>query len=235
MRGKQRQDGRKGNRHLFCEAPFGPAEPGKAVCGLYSRRRGADRIVQVSGLTLTELVIALVITSIIAGTTATMMFSISSATGSQEQARGLLVCHATVGTRIGQAVRAAKMVLAAGKDYLVLWNAETHPDGVPHLSELRRIERSPSTNELWSFQAAPNLAEADNTEYSLASTDFNAVTAALRGTNSFPGELWATDVTAWSIGLDAAGPQAARFVGYRIVVTLDGISETLVGGAALRN
>ena len=50
-----------------------------------------------------------------------------------------------------------------------------------------------------------------------------------------PGQVWG-NVTGFSILLDNATVQSAKFVGWRIIVRSDnGGTEVVVGGAALRN
>jgi hypothetical protein len=188
-----------------------------------------------TGLTLVELVLGVSITVIIGGAVAAMLFALSEGTSVQTEARSLAVSHVTAAGRIGAAVRTSRNVLAAGEDYLVLWQEEVHPDAVPNLSELQRIERDPATKELWSYRAPVGLPEASDTAYDLETTDFNAVTLSLKGTESFPGKLWATDVGELTISLIPADPQQAAFVSFRIALTADGPNPTAAGGAALRN
>ena len=195
-----------------------------------SARQAAAR-----GLTLAELLAALLITGFVSAVVAAMLFFTSYGTSNHAEMRSLLVSKETLSRRLNWAVAPAQKVLAKGENYLVLWKAETLVNAAPNLSELHRIERDPATNELRSYQAPADLAPVDNTLYDLATTDFNAVTEALKGGLTFPGEVWATDVTGWTITLNAAAPQHSSFVGYRIAITLDGLSETAVSGAPLMN
>ena len=185
--------------------------------------------------TLTELMLALVITTLIGGAVATMLFSAFRGTSDQEDRRELMINNTTAGLRLNAALRSSAMVLAKGANFLVLWMDDTSsPYGFPQLSELRRIERNPSTNELWSYKAPPDLAEEDDAQYNLAATDFAAVTAALKGSATFPGELWARDVTGWTSYVNA-NPRQSAVVEYQMITTLKGISETSVAATALRN
>ena len=199
--------------------------------GTGARRAGSAG----AGLTLVEVVLGVSITVIIGGAVAAMMFALSEGTSVQTEARSLAVSHVTAAGRIGAAVRTSRNALAAGETYLVLWQEEVHQDADPNLSELQRIERDPATKELWSYQAPLDLPEASDTAYDLQTTDFNTVTSSLKGTESFPGKLWATDVSALTISLTPAEPQQAAFVGFRIALTAKGPDATAVGGAALRN
>jgi len=149
--------------------------------------------------------------------------------------RTLMVANEMVALRVNAALRASKMVLARGDNYLVLWMADTKVNETPDLSELRRIERDPATNEFYSYKAPADLAEADDTQYALATTDFDAATEAVKGSAVFPSELWGSDVTAWATAVAGADLQQLCYVGYRVTTTLDDVSVTKVGGAALRN
>ena len=200
----------------------------------------ADRLTRAAargstGLTLVELVLGVSTTVIIGAAVATMVFAVYDGTSAQTESRVLAVSHVTAAARIGAAARASRDVLAAGEDYLVLWKAEVRSDGVPNLSELQRIERDPASGKLWSYQAPLDLPDAENTAYDLETTDFNSVTAALKGTENFPGRLWATDVNSLTISLIPAAVRQATFVSFRIAMEADGAARTTVGGAALRN
>ena len=184
---------------------------------------------------MAELVLALAITSLIAAAVTTMLFSTSYGAAAGAETRSLVVAGESILRRLAATIAPAAEVLAAGDDYLVLWMAEKSANGAPNLSELVRIERDPDTDELYCYRAPADLAPEADTTYSLESTDFNAVTAALKGSESFPGALWGTDVTDWTTALNDADPRQATFVGYRVTLTLEGESETFIGGTALMN
>jgi len=186
------------------------------------------------GLTLVELSVGLAVTIMVGAVVATMLFSGFYGTSTDQQSRGLLVSQEGAVKRLNAALRASKMVLARGDNYLVLWKAETRLNQQPNLSELQRIEWNTATHELWSYKAPLGLDDSQDTLYNLASTDFSAVTSALKGTDLFPGILWASDVTGWTTTLDSANPQQANVVGYRFTITLDGASQTAVDATALR-
>ncbi len=42
-------------------------------------------------------------------------------------------------------------------------------------------------------------------------------------------------MTDWTTALNDADPRRATFVGYRVTLTLEGESETFIGGTALMN
>lgn len=199
------------------------------------RGRGSARQAAPRGLMLAELLVALVITGFVGAVVAAMLFFTSYGTSNHAEMRSLLVSKEVLSRRLNWDMAPSQKVLAIGDNYLVLWMAETRVNAAPNLSELHRIERDPATNELRHYQTPADLSPVDDTLYDLATTDFNAVTEALKGGPNFPGELWATDVTSWTLTLNAAAPQQASFVGYRIGIILNGVSETAVSGAPLMN
>ena len=187
------------------------------------------------GFTVLELTLGIAITAAVGLAVATMLFSASHGTSSQRGLRSALVSQQVAAQHLESALRASQMVLAKGDNHLVLWTGEEWANEIPNLSELIRIERDPSTNELHCYRAAAGLAAEDDTQYELSATDFNAVTSALKGSANFPQQLWGTEVTDWTVALDTTNPQDAGFVGYRVTVTLEGTSDTAVGGMGLRN
>jgi hypothetical protein len=187
------------------------------------------------GTTLVELLLALTITSLIGAAIATMLFATSYGTSNQKEMRDVIVSNEVAATRLNAALRVSMRVLAKGDNYLVLWMADTRTNDEPDLSELRRIERNPATDELTSYRAPMGLAEADDATYEMTNADFDAVTKALKGSPNFPGTVWATDVSAWTTTADAINPGACCFVGFQVKTTIKEVSASKVGGGALRN
>ncbi len=188
-----------------------------------------------TAFTLVELMLTLAITGIIGAAVAVMIFAASYGTASQNELRDLLVHNETSCLRLDTALRSARTVLAKGNDYLVLWIADTRANDLVNLSELRRIEFDSDTGELHAYKAPADLTEGEDSSWSIEGTDFDTVTRPLRGSELFPLEVWAVNVSAWSTTPDPANPTEAGYVGFRITTTLDEASETRVGGAALRN
>ena len=187
---------------------------------------------QPTALTLIELLLSLIVASIVGAGIVSMLYFTSYASSAQANARDLLVASEFVGTRVNEAIQRSKLVLARGNDYLVLWSADTNDNGTADLSELRRIEYRQGDGSVIMYKAPADLTP--DVTYSLASTDFDAATNAIKGTASFPGLLWGT-ASGWSTVLDDVDVRQANYVGWRITLTADRDSETAIGGAALRN
>ena len=206
-----------------------PNESGLTMKAATNNYRGPS---QAEGLTLIETLLALVIACVIGAAILAMFYFTSYATSTQVNAQDLLVEGQFVADRVSEAIQRSKMVLASGSSYLVLWSADRNGNDAPDLSELRRIEYSPSDHSIVMYKAPDDLAT--EVTYSLASTDFNAVTSALRGSASLPGLVWA-EASSWSTLLDNGDVRQARYIAWRIGLTADHDSETVIGGAALRN
>jgi type II secretory pathway pseudopilin PulG len=185
-------------------------------------------------MTLLEVMLAMAGVAMIGLAMSSFLFATVYATNTGKDMRVLIVKHKSVLARMSAAIRSSKMIVAQGNDYLVLWVADTDDSGTPHLAELRRIERDAATKTLRSYEAPDTLAPADNTEYDLASTNFDTATNAVKGTAKFPAETWTTEVAAGAITLDEASPQAARLVSYRFTVEANDMSEIIIGATALR-
>ena len=185
-------------------------------------------------MTLIETLLAMVGVAVIGMAMASFLFATSHATETSKDMRGLVVKHKTCGARLNAAIRSSAMILDQGTDFIVLWIKDSDESGTPHLAEIRRIERDAVTRQLRSYVAPSTLAPADNAEYDLAATDFNAATNAIKGTANFPVELWANGVTNWTISLDDSDPQLAVLLSYRVTVQSNDLSEIVIGAAALR-
>jgi len=109
---------------------------------------------------------------------------------------------------------------------------DTNENDAPNLSELRRIELV--NGVLISYKAPEDLSPTSDTAYTL-NDDFNAITNAIKGGSTFPGEIWATDVTQWDITLDDADPQEARLVSYRFTLQSGLMNDTAINAVSMRN
>ena len=187
------------------------------------------------GFTLVELLLALAVTGLVAGALASMLFAARYGTSAENYLRTAVVQETIIRQRLNAAVRSARMVLAQGSTYVVLWAPERRAPGTPNLSELRRIELDPTNQRLLHYQAPAGLSAANDTAYPLDSTDFNAVTHSLKGSSDFPAEPWGSAVTGWTISLDSGDPQLARVVDYRLSLDAGKTAITAACSAALRS
>lgn len=199
-----------------------------------SKQRSVSAVHRGAGFTMVELVLALAITGMIGLAVSSMLVSVSYGTTSQADLRRASVKEKVIALRMNLAISSSKMVLDQGVDYLILWMGDQRQNGLPDLSEIRRIDRDSTTLELWSYAAPPGLADADNTQYGFAN-DFETITAALAGTTNFPGEVWGTNVTAWTQTLNQTNPQAATIVGYSITMMANDVTGTATNTLSFRS
>ena len=188
------------------------------------------------GLTLLELLLGISVTVIIGTAVASMLLVASAASAHQQTSRDFSVWQGVVTARIGKLLRSSGMVLASRSDYLALWTSDADRNGEPSASEMAIVMRNPATNTLWCYTPPDDLAIERDVSYKLYYTDFaSKPLELLQGTPVLLGQLWADDVLSLEITLDTVDPTAARFVAYRLTANLDGIKNTTIGGAALRN
>jgi hypothetical protein len=223
-------------------ARAGPARRGLKDCTVRARRTVlpgrrtlARHSPQSHGITIAELVMSLTITVLIGVSIAAVVYASASTVSGQQATRTLMVSNEVSSLRINAALRSSSTVLARGNYYLVLWLGDRNGSGAPSLSEIQRIDLDPNTKQLWSFKAPANLAPGNDTAYTVGSTDFNAVTTALKGSANFPSTLWATGITGWTTTPAAADPNKLSYVGYQISSLAGGVTLTTAGGGGLRN
>lgn len=187
-----------------------------------------------AGFTMVEILIAMAITALIGTGVSVMLVSVSNGTTSQSDLRRASVKEKVIAMRMNTAIRSSKIVLDQGPDYLVLWMGDERANGLPDLSEIRRIDRDSTTLELWSYTAPLGISDAANTTYSFVD-DFQAITWALMGTANFPGQIWGTNVTAWTQTLNQTNPQATTLVGYSLTLAGNNVMGTVANTLSLRS
>lgn len=89
------------------------------------------------GLTLLELMLALVVTVMIAGAIASMLAAVRTGVVERRDARDALVAGHAAASRLGAYLAPSRCLLAAGEDELVLWLHDDRADGNVHASEIR--------------------------------------------------------------------------------------------------
>ncbi len=183
------------------------------------------------GLTLVELMLAVLLTALIGAATASMLAAVTYGTESSKDIRSLVARNKAVNARISAAVRGSMMVLDQGPGYLVLWTNDDNEDGQPSLREIRRLDFNAVGQTISSYRAPE---DATDVIYSL-SDDFELITAALMGSADFPQELWATRVAAWDIAIDSVDPLTARLVSYQLELTAGDLSDVALAAVSMRN
>jgi len=119
--------------------------------------------------------------------------------------------------RLNAQIRATGRILGIDSGVVVLWIADTRVNQKPNLSELLRIEFDSTSGELRAYAAPSNLQASDDTLYDLATTDFLATTAALKGTANFPYTTIVLHVSNWVIS-PTTFTSTTRFINYTLTL-----------------
>lgn len=101
-----------------------------------------------SGLTLVELLVALVVTSTVSAAITTLAFALGSANDAsgdtcQKQAQ---IRSATI--RIQELIRHSKLICSVNDDDIAIWSADSNNDGQINIDELVYIDRGPNKDYL---------------------------------------------------------------------------------------
>ncbi len=99
---------------------------------------------------LVEILLALAITGVIAGGVASLLFAVAGGTKDRQDLRRRNVRVDVLAARVDGAIRSSGMVLGSDDRCLVLWVSDSKRNGVPDLSEIRRIEWESTTKQLLS-------------------------------------------------------------------------------------
>lgn len=185
------------------------------------------------GVMLVEILLALAITGLVAAGVASLLFATASGTKERQALRQGNVRVDVLTHRMDAAIRSSSMLLARDSSTLVFWIADVRSNGVPDLSELRRIEWDNGAKSVTCYQAPATLAAASDVTYDLTTTDFLTTTAALEGSASFPGTVWANRVHAWTTSPTTL-PRLTRLVGYGFTVHMDDGKRSTRSSAAMR-
>ncbi len=190
------------------------------------------------GLMLVEILLALAISGMVAAGVASLLLATATGTQDRQETRQRNVRVDVLSHRIDAAIRSSSMLLARDTRCVVFWTADLKNNGVPNLSELRRIEWDNSKKQVVCYQAPATLADASNTAYDLATTNFLTTTAGLRNSASFPGTVWAKNVRAWETSPGVVTPatrSTIRLIGYGFTIDLPTAGQhTTRSSAALR-
>lgn len=116
----------------------------------------------ITGLTLVELLVALIVTAILLSAVATLAFALNSASQASDDTvfKQAQLRHATL--RVSELVRSCRLICAAPGNDLVIWRADENGDGQINITELVYLERGDSLNTLQLCQFTstvdPNVA-----------------------------------------------------------------------------
>lgn len=176
-------------------------------------------------ITLVELLIALTIASLVGLATVGMLTAAAYGSTSQLGMRKLMVVTRTVSMRVNHAISTCLDfgVQPAGNN-MIIWVEDTNDDDVWQYGEILLLEYDSTNKELLMYRDTSDT------------TDFTTYAAfRLNALANYTSACWAsgvTDVDFEKSGLVGSEP---NIVSYRITIERDGLSDTVIGAAAVRN
>jgi prepilin-type N-terminal cleavage/methylation domain-containing protein len=182
-----------------------------------------------NGLTLIELLVAMVVTSIVMTAVATLAYALSSANDATDDTSQKQAQVRFAALRISELVRHSKLIGYAGGDDLAIWRADDNDDGQINISELVYIESGAARNHLQlcefpSFDNSPidigSIGPVAGNWWSAYSSDVNYTILIPQCSNV-------------QFGFDVLPPQS-RFVSISFEIVEDDIARQYQISAALR-
>ena len=193
-----------------------------------------------TGLTLGEMVTALVITSVIGLAVGGVSIALSRAHEQSEEYYRYLQSGRVASSRLEALLRQSQLVTAADQGALVLWMGDTNGDGGISIAELQRVYFDSSTGQLFQRTVeVPSsvkgwLKKLVDPSVTLSSVTQATVASDVLGWRAYDIQrVLATDVKAFVVRPDAPAP-LAKFVSFRIDIGGQDKSVTIVGGGAVR-
>ena len=188
------------------------------------------------GVTLVELILAMMITALIGVGVASTLYAASYGTSSRREVRRVAVRSQQLHSRIEDAIRNARAILASGQvsagyGYLVLWAGDTNQNNHVNLSELQLIELPSGSATLSSYA---NPSPTTDTEYAPA-TDFYTAAQTAKTTDNLIGTPWAKGISNFALTVNSSKPANKPLVTWSLKLTDQLLSENLVCAASLRS
>lgn len=168
------------------------------------------------GLSLLELMLALTITTIVAGAIWSMMSAVSLGVRSRRDDRAALIAANAASIRIGAYVGPSRCILEAdGDPLLVLWLDDTRQSGTVHLSEVRWLVHDVAEGTIdvrfVQFPADWTPAQIDLADTELpAGSDWDAILATAESRGLIATMPLVDGLDAVALVLDEAAPLDAR-------------------------
>ena len=145
---------------------------------------------------LVELLLALVVSSLIATAVLGMLVGVTTASRQSNDTRRATVGRQVAIARLGKLVRCSAAVLACDEHRLVLWTDDSDLNAQPNLSELLLIRWDSDAAEIWVYQAPQGLSPSLDTTYNV-DDNFADLTESLAGSSLFPGQVILQHITHW--------------------------------------
>jgi prepilin-type N-terminal cleavage/methylation domain-containing protein len=173
------------------------------------------------GLTLLELMLALVVTALIAGAISGMMSAVTAGVSTRRDNRSTMVGASAAAARLSAYVAPSRCILGIVGSDLVLWHADSRESGTVHATEIRWLVfdaveetydvRFVSFPAEWS-QAAKDL---EDNEYTL-STNWMSVLSTYQSKGWIASMPLVDGLASVAIATDAVDPLDSRHVNFRL-------------------
>jgi prepilin-type N-terminal cleavage/methylation domain-containing protein len=182
------------------------------------------------GLTLIELVIALIVTSIIVTAVVTLAYALDTANKFTEDTCKTQVQIRFATLRISDLIRHCRLVCYAGSDDLAVWRADDDNDGNISISELVYIECGSSQDhlQLCEFPSSNNTPINPVSIGSFASNWWSTYSASVDYTTLIP------QCSNVQFGFDVLPVLESRFVSISFDVVEEGVARQCQINATLR-
>ncbi len=189
--------------------------------------------------TIAELIIAITVTALISLGVAAILQAATYGTSARREVRRVAVRSEQVRSRIDNALCSARAVLASGSGYIVLWIGDTRKNDQVNLSELQLLEIPSGSTTLSSyttvFPTGWTQTQIDTADVAYAAgSNFATVAQTAKAGSYFPGTVWATGASSFTVALDNASLGLTHLVTWDLTLTNDLLSDSLVGAASLR-
>ncbi|MFX0199631.1 MAG: PilW family protein [Candidatus Hodarchaeota archaeon] len=182
------------------------------------------------GLALIELVIAMIVTSIIATAVVTLAYALDTANGVTDDTSKKQAQIRFAAIRISELIRHVKLVCYAGTNDLAVWKADSNDDGQINIGELAYIEFGSAKDhvQLCEFPSTNNAAINISSIGSFASNWWSAYSADVNYMPLIP------QCSKVDFGFMPELPPQSKFVTISFEIVENGIDRQCQINAALR-
>ena len=197
----------------------------------------------VKGFTLTELMLAICIMSVIGLAVATVASGLSNAYGITDTLEDSIQSARSALMNLESTIRKSKLVLAKSSSGVALWTGDANEDGEVNLDEIVLVQRIDADRTLrmsqvvFSASLSREIVEATNEKKQLYQVNTIGEVSNVLGSGSVAGmqvsRVLAGDVESFEVATDATPPWS-RLVNLRLTTGSDDQQITLTSSTHLR-
>ncbi len=176
-----------------------------------------------AGLSLLELMLALVGTAFIATAVAAMLDAVAYGATTGQHLRDLVPRHRMLSGRLTDTLASSERILTTSATTVVLWRQDRNNDGITDTDELAWLTYSAS-NDLLTYQEA---LESSTSIPLPTLPDYTLIRLGLSFLNKLDTTVFARDLSAFSITGNTAAPNTTLLT-WRATFTIGSITDTQV-------